>query len=177
MENKKKKPIKQMSFKELINEHKKLVKDLEGAKNQYHEQKKELNDYLKEYAKLKGYGDGGQVQESQQKQYQAKDYFGKGSNGAGEGVANSMGIAMTMAKGGKVEEALKHPDVLGAGAEKRKHLSPKETVQADMAEFKKGTLRSGSGQHVTDPKQAIAIALSEKRKKQGYRRPQNIRLC
>lgn len=38
---------------------------------------------------------GGQAQETQQKQYQAKEYFGKGANGAGEGVANSMGIRMS----------------------------------------------------------------------------------
>jgi len=34
-----------------------------------------------------------------------------------------------------------------------------------MGEFKRGTLHSGSGQRVTDRKQAIAIALSEARKK------------
>ena len=64
-----------------------------------------------------------------------------------------------------VREALRHVDILGAGAKKRKSLSPKKTIEADMAEFKRGTLRSGSGQHVKNRAQAIAIALSEARKK------------
>ena len=42
-------------------------------------------------------------------------------------------------------------------------------VKGDMDRFKKGTLKSGSGQTVTNPKQAIAIALNQsgqaKRKK------------
>lgn len=55
----------------------------------------------------------------------------------------------------------KHTDVLGAGAEKRKNLSPEDKVHAVMGEFKRGTLRSGSGEKVTDRSQAIAIAMSE----------------
>ncbi len=46
--------------------------------------------------------------------------------------------------------------------------APKKTnkVKVVMEEFKKGKLRSGSkkGPQVTNPKQAIAIALSEQRK-------------
>lgn len=38
-----------------------------------------------------------------------------------------------------------------------------------MHEFKAGTLKSGSGQKVTNPKQAVAIGLSEERRK-GDRR-------
>lgn len=61
--------------------------------------------------------------------------------------------------------AKKHPDVPGAGAKKRKSLPAKEKVGVVMSEFKHGTLRSGgSGKHVTNPKQAVAIALSEARK-------------
>ncbi len=41
-----------------------------------------------------------------------------------------------------------------------------ETVQEVMHEFKKGKLKSGkSGKKVTNPKQAVAIGLSEARKK------------
>jgi hypothetical protein len=43
----------------------------------------------------------------------------------------------------------------GAGAE----------VEEAMHEMKKGKLKSGTGQKVTNPKQAIAIALSEARQK------------
>lgn len=59
------------------------------------------------------------------------------------------------------ESALKHPDKLGAGARKRTSLPPKEKVSVVMEEFKRGTLHSGSGGKVSNPKQAIAIALSE----------------
>lgn len=38
-----------------------------------------------------------------------------------------------------------------------------EKVGATMHEFKEGKLRSGSGRKVTNPKQAIAIGLSEAR--------------
>ena len=40
-----------------------------------------------------------------------------------------------------------------------------ETVKEDMERMKKGTLKSSSGQKVTNPKQAIAIGLSEARAK------------
>ncbi|HSK69119.1 MAG TPA: DUF6496 domain-containing protein [Candidatus Limnocylindria bacterium] len=39
-----------------------------------------------------------------------------------------------------------------------------------MREFKRGTLRSGSGQKVTDRDQAIAIGISEARER-GYKTP------
>ena len=38
-------------------------------------------------------------------------------------------------------------------------------VETEMREFKQGKLKSGSGRKVTNPKQAIAIGLSEARKK------------
>jgi hypothetical protein len=41
----------------------------------------------------------------------------------------------------------------------------KPKVKKVMKEYKKGTLKSGSGKKVTKRKQAIAIALSEARKK------------
>ncbi len=39
-----------------------------------------------------------------------------------------------------------------------------EKVHEELHEMKKGKLKSGSGQKVTNPKQAIAIGLSEARK-------------
>ena len=42
-----------------------------------------------------------------------------------------------------------------------------KTVKSAMHRRKKGTLRSGSGKRVTSRKQAIAIGLSEARKKGG----------
>ena len=42
----------------------------------------------------------------------------------------------------------------------------KAKVGTVLSEFKEGTLKSGSGQKVTNRKQAIAIALSEARKRQ-----------
>jgi hypothetical protein len=42
-------------------------------------------------------------------------------------------------------------------------MAAKNKVKKVMEEFKSGTLKSGSGQKVTNPKQAIAIGLSEAR--------------
>jgi Family of unknown function (DUF6496) len=39
-----------------------------------------------------------------------------------------------------------------------------KSVEREMKAMKEGKLRSGSGQKVTNPKQAIAIGLSEARK-------------
>lgn len=61
----------------------------------------------------------------------------------------------------KIKKALRHKDVLGAGAKKRKKLRGKAKVEVVMKEFKRGTLHSGGGEKVTNPKQAIAIGLSE----------------
>lgn len=57
--------------------------------------------------------------------------------------------------------AMRHSNKLGAGAKKRKHLQGKEKVGVVMSEFKRGTLHSGSGDIVTNPKQAVAIAMNE----------------
>lgn len=64
----------------------------------------------------------------------------------------------------KEKSAMKHPDKLGAGAKKRKKLAPKSKIKVVMEEFKRGTLNSGSGHKVTNPKQAVAIGYSEARK-------------
>ncbi len=64
----------------------------------------------------------------------------------------------------RISTAMKHADVLGAGAKKRKKLTPKEKIHTVMKEFKRGTLHSGSGAKVSNPKQAVAIGLSEARK-------------
>ncbi len=42
-----------------------------------------------------------------------------------------------------------------------------ESLEREMKAFKEGKLKSGSGQKVTNPKQAIAIGLSEARKAGG----------
>lgn len=60
-----------------------------------------------------------------------------------------------------IKKAMQHPDILGAGAKKRKKLNPKDKVETVMHEFKRGTLNSGSGHKVKNQRQAIAIALSE----------------
>jgi hypothetical protein len=42
-------------------------------------------------------------------------------------------------------------------------------LRGTLKEFKRGVLRSGSGQKVTSRKQALAIALSQERKMRGKR--------
>lgn len=59
------------------------------------------------------------------------------------------------------KEAMHHSNTLGAGAAKRKHLSGDRKIPVVMSEYKRGTLHSGSGGIVTNPKQAVAIAMSE----------------
>ena len=63
----------------------------------------------------------------------------------------------------RVRQAQRHADRPGAGAARRRQLrlTPEEKVRAVMGEFKRGTLRSSSGQVVTSRQQAIAIAMSE----------------
>lgn len=56
-----------------------------------------------------------------------------------------------------VRSALHHPDVLGAGAAKRKHLNKKDNAAALIEEYKRGTLRSGSGAYVRSEAQLKAI--------------------
>ena len=46
----------------------------------------------------------------------------------------------------------------------KKQTKGKAKVHTVMGEFKRGALHSGSGAKVTNPKQAVAIALSEARK-------------
>lgn len=60
-----------------------------------------------------------------------------------------------------IKRAMNHPNVLGAGAKKRKKLNPKDKVKTVLKEFSRGTLHSGSGKIVKSREQAIAIALSE----------------
>ena len=60
-----------------------------------------------------------------------------------------------------VKKAMHHEDKLGAGAKKRKGLPGKEKREVVMKEFQRGTLHSGSGEIVTNPKQAVAISYSE----------------
>ncbi len=68
-------------------------------------------------------------------------------------------------KEARKKKAMQHPDKLGAGAKKRKSLPAKEKVGVVMEEFKRGTLHSGSGAKVKSKAQALAIGLSEARKK------------
>lgn len=53
------------------------------------------------------------------------------------------------------------------GSNSKKTCNQAKMAQV-MSEFKKGTLKTGSGVPVKNPKQAIAIGLSESRAKCGY---------
>lgn len=70
---------------------------------------------------------------------------------------------------GIVRAAMEHSNKLGAGAAKRRKLPAKNKRKVVMEEFKRGTLHSGSGDIVKNPKQAVAIAYSEseRKKKKG----------
>lgn len=63
-----------------------------------------------------------------------------------------------------LKKYMQHSNELGAGAKKRAGLGAKNKKKVVMKEFSRGTLHSGSGDIVTNPKQAVAIAYSEARK-------------
>ena len=63
------------------------------------------------------------------------------------------------------KKALHHPDVLGAGAAKRRKLPLSERGAVIWSEFEKGTLHSGGGSIVKKASQARAIIASETKKK------------
>lgn len=71
---------------------------------------------------------------------------------------NSVGLDANASK-----VALKHSNVLGAGAKKRKseNLNASQEYATIMKERNRGTLHSGSGAIVKSPAQAKAIAYSE----------------
>lgn len=64
-------------------------------------------------------------------------------------------------------------DIANEHSKRSKYPKGTEKVEKSMHEFKNGELHSGSkkGPKVTNPKQAIAIGLSEQRKKEagGYK--------
>ncbi len=60
--------------------------------------------------------------------------------------------------------AKKAPAKKTASSGRKYSPAANESVEREMKAMKEGKLKSGSGQKVTDPKQAIAIGLSEARK-------------
>lgn len=63
----------------------------------------------------------------------------------------------------KIHEKIKKEDKKTDPKKKKKKKQSK--IGIVMHEFKEGKLKSGSGQTVTNPKQAIAIGISESRRK------------
>ncbi len=59
--------------------------------------------------------------------------------------------------------------VIGVSGATKK--SPGKKFEKVMHEFGQGTLKSSSGEKVTNPKQAQAIAFSEQRKAEGHANP------
>lgn len=56
-----------------------------------------------------------------------------------------------------------------------KQIARPAKVKKVMGEFKSGTLKSSSGERVKNPKQAVAIALSEARRQRRPRRPKRMK--
>jgi hypothetical protein len=56
-----------------------------------------------------------------------------------------------------------------------KQVARPAKVKKVMGEFKSGSLKSSSGQKVTNPKQAVAIALSEARRPRRSKRPKRLK--
>jgi len=68
------------------------------------------------------------------------------------------------------KQAMEHPNVLGAGAKKRRELPPSERGEVIAREFERGTLHSGSGEIVRKPSQMRAIIFSETHRERKDRR-------
>jgi len=56
-----------------------------------------------------------------------------------------------------------------------KQVARPAKVKKVMGEFKSGSLKSSSGQKVTNPRQAVAIALSEARRPRRSKRPKRLK--
>jgi hypothetical protein len=56
-----------------------------------------------------------------------------------------------------------------------KQVARPAKVKKVMGEFKSGSLKSSSGQKVTNPKQAVAIALSEARRPRRSKRLKRLK--
>ena len=78
-------------------------------------------------------------------------------------AARLLQIALAM----RPRRAFARHRIAGGRAVAKYGKTASKTVASAMRRRKKGTLRSSSGQKVTDPKQAIAIGLSEARDKGG----------
>ncbi len=70
----------------------------------------------------------------------------------GQGTPHNIGVDA------RIKEVTQHPNKLGVGAKKRKHLKGQEKVYVVMKEFKRGRLHSGSGRIVKKRNQAIAMS-------------------
>ncbi len=71
-------------------------------------------------------------------------------------------MATKKAAAKKTSESKKAP--AKKSAERKYSTAASDSVEREMKAMKAGKLKSGSGQKVTNPKQAIAIGLSEARK-------------
>ncbi len=103
--------------------------------------------------------------------WKIKDWSGRGKNlrinwVKPQAVKNAM-IAKESSRR-RVEDAMKHQNVLGAGAKvrERAHLTPNEKYAVVMKEYYRGTLHSSDGSIVRRPDVARAIAYSEARRVQ-----------
>src|SRR5271154_3448563 len=84
-------------------------------------------------------------------------------------LATSFAVSASQSAGGQTMPAVKKSTSAKKTASKKssgRKYSPKasKSVEREMRAMKEGKLKSGSGQKVTNPKQAIAIGLSEARK-------------
>lgn len=118
---------------------------------------KNYKEFLALKEKIKKYAEGGQVQETQQEQYQAKDYFGKGSNvGNSPSTSNSQGIRMS--QGGWSELADKIKEAFHTPIEKPKE----ETQEEKYARIRKENQERAMG------KRPSLQSMDDEAQKRGY---------
>jgi hypothetical protein len=86
----------------------------------------------------------------------------KKKSGTTKSGTKKTGAKKTAAK--KKAPSAKRPGARKTAAKRRYGPAASESVATELHELKEGTLRSGSGQKVTNRQQAIAIGLSEARR-------------
>ena len=130
------------------------VEGEQNFKNDFKKAKEYAENLLKRYKK----------EESSEKEKSSKEKeYAEWWNGLSDSDKKDAILAVAE-KDPKVKELLGEKLYKNIVGDAKLDDSEKEKVGVVMKEFKEGKLKSGSGEKVTDPKQAMAIALSESEK-------------
>lgn len=147
---------KKMSYKNLIKEHKEIVKDLEGSKKQHDLQKKELERLYSEYKKIKKYSEGGEVEKSSKEQ-KIEDSVKESTEGLKKAKKSHKDLMESM------EEDIPEPDQYANGGEvtpAEEFFDPETNTQ--NVDFTEGSTIIGNGPSIPQEEPASLLDVEEK---------------